>query len=78
MQHAVLELRLVGGYRMWWTTITPILAGHLKVVTAPEFFRVIDFLWQPAKGLGGHWDLWPIRQSCPTPLCSMSQPQDYH
>ena len=54
MQNAVLELRLVGGYRMWWSTITPIVAGHLKVVAAPEFFRVLDFPWQPAQGLGGH------------------------
>ena len=67
MQNALLELRLVGGYRMWWSTITPIVAGHLKVVTAPEFFRILDFPWQPAEGLGGHSDLWPIDNPRPTP-----------
>jgi hypothetical protein len=74
MQNAVLELRLVGGYRMWWSTITPIVAGHLKVVAAPEFFRVLDFPWQPAQGLGGHWDLWPIDNPArPHPLKEVDQ-----
>lgn len=74
MQQAVLELRLLGGYRMWWSTITPTVAGHLKVVAAPEFFRVLDFPWQAAAGLGGHWDLWPIDNPArPHPLEEVDQ-----
>jgi hypothetical protein len=60
MQHAELELRLQGGYRMWWSTITPIVAGHLKVLKAPEFFRDIDLRWHPIEEMGGHWDIWQI------------------
>ena len=60
MQHPVLELRLQGGYRMWWSTITPIVAGHLKVLKAPEFFRDIDLRWHPIEEMGGHWDIWQI------------------
>jgi hypothetical protein len=74
MQQTVLELRLLGGYRMWWSTITPIVAGHLKVVAAPDFFRALDFPWQPADGLGGHWDLWPIDNPArPHPLTEVNQ-----
>src|SRR6476659_2684199 len=74
MQHTALELRLLGGYRMWWTTITPIVAGQLKVVDAPEFFRDVDFPWQPAEGTGGNWDLWPIENPArPHPLRALDQ-----
>lgn len=74
MQRTVLELRLLGGYRMWWTTITPIVAGHLKVFDVPEFFRAIDSPWQPAEDLGGHWDLWPIDNPArPHPLKEVDQ-----
>ena len=70
----MLELRLVGGYRIWWSTITPIEAGHLTVVAAPEFFRIFDFPWQPAEGLRGHWDLWPIDNPArPHPLKEVDQ-----
>ena len=69
MQQPVLELRLQGGYSMWWSTITPITAGHLSVISVPEFFRGIDLPWHPAEAMGGHWDLWSIDNLArPNPL----------
>jgi hypothetical protein len=74
MQRRMLELRLRGGYRMWWSTITPIIAGHLSVFSVPEFFRVIDFPWHPAEAMGGHWDLWSIDNLArPHPLKEVDQ-----
>jgi hypothetical protein len=60
MQPTTLEIRLQGGYRMWWSTITPIVAGHLKLLHEPEVLLGADFPSHPAEGMGGHWDLWPI------------------
>jgi hypothetical protein len=63
MQRPTLELRLQSGYRMWWSTITPIVAGQLKVLSVPAFFRDIDLRWSPVQEMGGNWDLWPIENS---------------
>src|SRR3977135_1423855 len=69
MQQRRLELKLRGGCRMGWNTITPIAAGHLSIVSVPRFFRGLDFPWHPAEAMGGHWDLWSIDNLArPNPL----------
>jgi hypothetical protein len=74
MQPSTLVLRLQGGYRMWWSTITPIVAGHLKVLDAPEFLQAMERPWHPAVGMGGHWDLWPIDNPArPHPLTEVDR-----
>jgi len=63
------EVRLQGGYRMWWSTITPIVAGQLKVLKAPGFLRGSILPPQSVEAMGGNWDLWPIHNTArPHPL----------
>ena len=74
MQPAILELRLQGGYRMWWTTITPTVAGRLKVSEGTEFFRVVGSPWHGVEAMGGNWDLWPIHNPArPHPLIEVDR-----
>lgn len=74
MQRMELHVGLHSGYRMWWSTITPTVAGHLKVLTPPDFFRDLDAPWQSGEPLGGHWDLWPIDNPArPHPLKEVNE-----
>ena len=69
-----LVVRLQGGFRMWWTTITPTVAGHISVIDLPDVFSSINFHWRPVGGLGGHWDVWPINNPArPHPLQDVTQ-----
>ena len=54
------EVRLIGGYRMFWSTITPTVCGRLVTRAVPEFCRAADFPGHCGDGTRGIWDLWPI------------------
>ena len=54
------EMRLEGGYRMFWSTITPTVCGRLQTILTPEFCRAADFPWHCGENTRGIWDLWPI------------------
>jgi hypothetical protein len=54
------EMRLEGGFRMFWSTITPTVCGNLLTMAAPEFCRAADFPGHCGDGTRGIWDLWPI------------------
>ena len=54
------EMRLQGGHRMFWSTITPTVCGRLNIIAAPEYCRDIGFLRHCGDGTPGIWDLWPI------------------
>jgi len=43
MGNALFEMRLEGGYRMFWSTITPTVCGRLQTMATPEFCRAADF-----------------------------------
>ena len=53
------EMRLEGGYRLFWSTIAPTVCGRLQIITAPGFCRVADFPGHCGEGARGIWDLWP-------------------
>jgi hypothetical protein len=62
-------MRLIGGYRIFWSTITPTVCGRLQTLSAPEFCGVTDFPGHCGEGTGGIWDLWPIKNPArPHPL----------
>ena len=54
------EMRLQGGYRMFWSTITPAVSGRLRTLSAPAFCRTSGFFGHCGDGTPGIWDLWPI------------------
>ena len=54
------EMRLEGGYRMFWSTITPTVCGRLHTLLAPAFCQADDFPKHCGAGTRGVWDLWPI------------------
>ena len=54
------EMRLEGGYRMFWSTITPTVCGRLQTLAAPKFCRAADFPGHCGEGTRGIWDLWAI------------------
>ena len=54
------EMRLEGGYRMFWSTITPSVCGRLQTLATTEFCRAADFPGHCGEGTRGIWDLWPI------------------
>jgi hypothetical protein len=54
------EMRLDGGYRMFWSTITPTVCGRLQTMVAPTFGGAADFPGHCGEGTRGLWDLWPI------------------
>lgn len=69
-----LVVTLDGGYRLWWSTITPAVAGRLSVIELPKMFDGIDFRWRPIGGLGGGWDVWPIANLArPNPLSEVDR-----
>ncbi|HEY2229738.1 MAG TPA: hypothetical protein VGI22_18770 [Xanthobacteraceae bacterium] len=43
-QPAILEMRLQGGNRAFWSTITPPVCGHMRTKAVPEFCRGPDFV----------------------------------
>jgi hypothetical protein len=66
---AMLEVRLEGGYRMFWTTITPKECGRLQTLSAPALCSDTDFPGFCSAGARGIWDLWPIKNPArPHPL----------
>ena len=54
------EMRLQGGFRMFWSTITPTVCGHLHTIAAPGFCRDVGLLRHCGDRMPGIWDLWPI------------------
>ena len=68
MSPAMFEIRLGGGYRMFWSTITPSVSGCLDVLAAPDFCRsFVDAGF--SRKASGHWDLWPFENPArPNPL----------
>jgi hypothetical protein len=60
MHYPMFEMRLAGGYRMFWSTITPTVCGRLQTTAAPAFCRDADFAGLCGEGTPGIWDLWPI------------------
>ena len=60
MGGAMFEMRLEGGYRMFWSTITPTVCGRLQTMATPDFCRAADFPKYCGQGTRGLWDLWPI------------------
>jgi hypothetical protein len=62
-------MRLEGGYRMFWSAITPMECGRLQTLSAPEFCSAADFPGPCGEGTRGIWDLWPIKNPArPHPL----------
>ena len=69
MQSTVIEARLEGGSRVFWTTITPTACGCLTVLSMPDFCRPDSVPVFSSERAGGHWDLWPIDNPArPNPL----------
>jgi len=60
MGNAMFEMRLEGGYRMFWSTITPTVCGRLKTLATPDFCHAADVPKYCGQGARGLWDLWPI------------------
>jgi hypothetical protein len=70
----IIEMRLQGGYRSFWSTITPTVYGRSRTMMAPEFFRDADFFGITADPTVGIWDLWPIDNPArPHPLKQTDQ-----
>ena len=66
---AIFALRLEGGYRMFWSTITPTACGRLQTLSVPAFCSGTDFPGLCGEGTRGIWDLWPIKNPArPHPL----------
>jgi hypothetical protein len=66
---AIFTLRLEGGYRMFWSTITPTECGRLQTLAVPAFCSDADFPGLCGEGTRGIWDLWPIKNPArPHPL----------
>ena len=63
------EVRLLGGFRLFWSTITPAVSGHLRSITVPEFCHSAGLFGRCGEGTPGTWDIWPINNLArPNPL----------
>ena len=74
VQTAIFEVRLEGGFRIYWSSITPTVGGCLDILAAPEFCPAAKFPGIFDEQKDGQWDLWPIDNPArPHPLKESDQ-----